>query len=308
MTMNISQVRVVDPVLTTVVQGYKNPEFVGDALFPAVPVGVSGGKIIEFGKESFLAYNSQRAPGGATRRISFGYQGKPFSLENHALEAPVPREYQRDAAKVPGINLGTRAVNLTMRANKQTLEIQQAALATDAANYPTANKITLSGTDKWSNAASKPVSIINAGKEAVRQAIGVYPNVLLLGAQAFNPLKDNPSILERFKYTSKESITAEMLAALFDLDKVVVGKAVQATDAGVMSDVWGNFAVLAYVPSSPSQMEEPSYGYTYTMEGHPLVETPYYDNNAKSWIYGVTYERAPVLSGIAAGYLISAPN
>lgn len=308
MPMNPSQVRIVDPILTTVVQGYKNPEFVGDALFPAVPVAVSGGKIIEFGKESFLAYNSQRAPGGPTKRISFGYQGKPFSLENHALEAPVPREYQRDAAKVPGINLGTRAVNLTMRANKQTLEIQQAALATDAANYPTANKITLSGTDKWSNAASKPVSIINAGKEAVRQAIGVYPNVLLLGAQAFTPLKDNPSILERFKYTSRESITAEMLAALFDLDKVVVGKAVQATDAGVMSDVWGNSAVLAYVPSSPSQMEEPSYGYTYTMEGHPLVETPYYDPNAKSWIYGVTYERAPVLSGIAAGYLISNPN
>ena len=35
-----------------------------------------------------------------------------------------------------------------------------------------------------------------------------------------------------------------------------------------------------------------------------MVEVPYYDNNAKSWIYGVGYERAPQLTGITAGFLI----
>jgi len=306
--MNPSQVRVVDPILTTVVQGYKNPEFVGDALFPAVPVAVSGGRVLEFGKESFIASNTRRAPGGPTKRISFGYEGKPYALENNSLEAPVPREWMRDASKVPGINLGTRAVNLTMRVNRLNLEIEQAGLATNPANYPTANKVTLSGTDKWSDPAAKPVGIINEGKEAVRQAIGVYPNTLLLGPQAFTPLTECPAILERFKYTSSDSITADMLAGLFQLNRVVVGTAVQSTEAGVMSDVWGNYAVLAYVPPAPSQMEEPSYGYTYTMEGHPMVETPYWDANAKSWVYGVSYERAPVLSGIASGYLIVNPG
>ena len=43
------------------------------------------------------------------------------------------------------------------------------------------------------------------------------------------------------------------------------------------------------------------------MRGHPLVETPYWDGNTKSWIYGVSYERAPVLAGMSAGYLISSP-
>ena len=39
-----------------------------------------------------------------------------------------------------------------------------------------------------------------------------------------------------------------------------------------------------------------------------MVETPYWDANSKSWVYGVSYERAPVLSGIASGYLIVNPG
>jgi len=306
--MNTSQVRVVDPILTTVVQKYKNQEFVGGTLFPSVPVNVSGGKIIEFGKEHFLAYNTQRAPGGDVKRITFGYQGKPFALENHALDASVPREHMRDASQVPGINLGTRAVNLTMRVLTLSLELQQASLATDAALYGANNKITLSGTDKFSDDASDIFGTFDDAKEAVRSACGMYPNVALFGPKAFKAAKRHAKVVERFKYTSKESITADMLAAQLDLDKVVVGKAVKASDAGAMSDVWGNFIVLAYVPAQASQMEEPSYGYTYTMEGHPMVEQPRYNDTARSWLYGMSYERAPVLSGIASGFLIINPD
>ena len=83
----------------------------------------------------------------------------------------------------------------------------------------------------------------------------------------------------------------------------MVGRAVTAGAGDAFSDVWGPDAVLAYVPQQASSMEEPSYGYSYTMDGHPLVEQPYYDNNAKSWLYPATYERAPVISGMEAGYL-----
>jgi len=307
MPMNPSQARVIDPILSTIVQGYRNADFVGVALFPRVPVAVAGGKIIEFGKEHFLAYQTGRTPGSATKRISFGYQGKPYALENHALEAPVPREYMRDASKVPGVNLGTRAVNLVMRAEGLGLEIQQAALATDASQYGTNNKITLAGTDKFSDDTSDIFGTFDDAKEAVRSSCGMYPNVALFGPKAFRATKNHAKVVDRFKYTSKDSVTPEMLANLLELDRVVVGKAVKATDAGVMSDVWGNYIVLAYVPAAPSQQEEPSYGYTYTMEGHPFVEAPYWDPSSKSWIYGVTDERSPVLSGIASGFLITAP-
>lgn len=305
---NLRQVRVIDPILTTVVQGYTNMEFVGDALFPPVPVQVSGGQILEFGKEAFRLYSARRAPGSATKRIQFGYLGKPFALKNDALEAPVPREFLRDANVVPGVDLGTRAVNTVMRSLSLAKEVEQAGLALDPNNYDGTHKIALAGASKWSDPTSLPITQIDSYREAIRSSTGMYPNTLLLSAVAFNALKNNPSVIDRIKYVQAGIITADLLASLLNLQKVVVGAAVSSDDAGTFGDVWGNNAVLAYTPMGPSTMEQPSYGYTYTMEGHPLVEVPYYENNSKSWIYGVGYERAPVLSGITSGFLIQNPN
>ncbi|MEO5362452.1 MAG: major capsid protein [Magnetococcus sp. DMHC-8] len=307
MVMSSSQVRVVDPVLTEVAQGFRHAEHVGRVLFPRVPVQTAGGQVLEFGKESFKLYQARRAPGAATRRVQFGYLGKSFALVQDALEGQVPREYLRDAARVPGVDLGQRAVQGTLRALSLTLEYDHARLATTASHYDNNHKVTLTGTDKWSDAGSDPSGDINQGKEAIRASVGIYPNTLLLSAQVFNAVKEHPRVVDRFKYTSRDSVTPDLLAALWDLETVAVGKAVAFDDAGNDIDIWGNNAVLAYVPTHSSGMEDPSFGYTYTMQGHPLVERPYYEQNARSWIYPVTFERVPVLTGMLSGYLIQSP-
>ncbi|MBF0370981.1 MAG: major capsid protein [Magnetococcales bacterium] len=307
MSMTSSQIRVVDPVLTNIAQGYRHADHVGTALFPTVPVEVSGGQVLEFGQESFKLYQARRAPGSTTKRIQFGYLGKSFALVQDALEQAVPREHMRDASQSPGVDMGQRAVNGTMRALSLTLEYDQAQLATTADNYDTDHKVALTGTDKWSDGASDPAGDINTGKEAIRTSVGIQPNTLLLSAQAYNAVKEHPNVVERFKYTSSESITPEMLAALWDLERVVVGRAVAFDDAGAVVDIWGNNAVLAHAPANPSGIEEPSFGYTYTMAGNPMVEKSYYENQTKSWVFPVTYERLPVLTGILSGYLIQNP-
>ena len=70
--LSLSQVRVIDPVLTQLAQGYKQSGMVGPALFPKVNVGQRAGKILTFGKEDFMLYASGRAPGENTKRIQFG--------------------------------------------------------------------------------------------------------------------------------------------------------------------------------------------------------------------------------------------
>lgn len=299
--------RIIDPILTNVAQGYRNAEFVGNVLFPRVPVMASGGQIIEFGREAFLNYNLRRTPGGATKRIQFGYLGKPFALLQDSVEVPVPREHMRDAAVVPGIDLGTRAVALGMKVVTKSLEVDQAALATNAANYDANHKLALSGSTKWSASSGTPTADINTAREAIRSSVGIYPNTVLLSAVAFNAAINNPNVTNRFQYTTHDVITEEMLAALWNVERVVVGKAIAMTDAGVASDIWGNNAILAYTNLGSQNAEEPSFGYTYTMEGNPMVEQPYWDANTKSWVYPVNYERAPVLSGITSAFLIQTP-
>ena len=299
-----AQVRVVDPVLSNVAQGYKHAEHVGSVLFPRVPVFVRGGQIIEFGRESFRRYNTKRSPGAATKRVQFGHEGKPFALTQDALEGQVPREHMEDASQVPDIDLGSRAVNSVMNIMSLGLEIEQAGIATNPNNYAASQKVTLAGNQIWTDGASNPTGDIDTGREAIRATVGLYPNTALLSAKAYTAAKNHPAILDRFKHTSSDSVTAAMLAALWDIERVEVGKAVVFEDDDSTTDVWGNGVVLAYTSLGSIGAEEPSYGYTYALNGHPMVEQTYWDSNSKSWIYPTTYERAPVLSGISAGYLI----
>ena len=123
--------------------------------------------------------------------------------------------------------------------------------------------------------------------------------------------RNNPNVLARVvqggKPVEPAQVTREALAVLFNVDEVVVGSAIEFV-GGSSRDIWGDDVVLAYVPKgfagNAMDLAQPSYGYTYTLNGHPLVESPYWEQQSKSWIYGVTFERAPVLSGIASGFLI----
>lgn len=304
MPMSNRQVRVIDPILTNVALGYVNPEFVGFNLFPSVPVRQRGGQVLEFNGDGFKRYNARRAPGSNTKRVSFGYAGKPFALHQDALEGQVPWEHMEDANQVPGLNLGTEAVNEVMSIITRELEIEQAELARDASKYGADNKVTLSGTDQWTSDSSDPAKQVREYGEAIRSQVGLRPNTLVLSPSGFNALAENSKILERFKYTSSDSVTEAMIAKLFNLSRVVKGEAIYMGADGKMVDVWGNDAVLAYVPLAPTSSRQPSYGYTYTLEGHPIVEEAYNDRNAKSWIYPVTNEQAPVATGFASGFLI----
>jgi len=303
-----SQARVIDPILTTVAQGYRNADMVGAALFPAVPVEQRGGKIVSFSREDFRLYATGRAPGANTKRVQYGYASVPYSLEQHALEGQVPFELMQDAAAVPGIDQGSIAVMKTQNIIALRSEKAQADLATNAALYASGNKVTLSGTDQWSDpSASDPNGDIETAKEAVRAKVGRRANTVVLGAAVFAALKTHSKIIDRIKYTGRDVVTTDLLAALWDVRQVRVGDAVYEDASGALADVWGKFVVVAYTElGSMADMGLPSYGYTYRLSGYPIVEQPYQDRNAKSWIYPVTDELSPVMAAADAGYLISA--
>lgn len=299
-----AQQRVIDPILSAHARGYRQAQLVAAALFPIAHVAAYGGQAIEFGREAFKLYNSARAPGTNTKRVQFGYAGKPYAIQPRSLEGVLPRELQRDAM-VPGVDAATRAVNVPLRSLLLEHEHLCAGLARNAAAYDTDHKVALVGAARWTGGSSDPLADIETGKEAVRASIGIEPNTVLISGRAFAALRSNEKIIERTKYTGRDSITVDIIRALFDVEQVVVGKAVVADADDAFGDVWGPDVIMAYTNTSASvNQEEPSYGYTYAIEGMPAVEEPYWDNNTKSWIYPVSYDMTPVLTGITAGYLI----
>lgn len=303
-----AQARVVDPVLSTIAQGYQNAEFIGSALFPYVPVGQRGGKVISFNREDFELYNIGRAPGANTKRVQLGYSSSSYTLEQFALEGIVPFELMQEANAVPGINMATVAVRRVQSIIATRLEKAQADLATTAGNYAAGNKNTaLSGNTLWSDATnSDPIANVEAAKDAVRAATGRFPNTMIVSASTMKALRVHSKIIDRIKYTGRDIPTAELLASLFGVARVLVGGGVYSDASGTMTDMWGKTAVLAFTETaSLADMGTPSYGYTYRLSGAPIVEQPYQDRNTKSWLYPVTDEVAPVIAAATSGFLIS---
>lgn len=316
--MSLLETRIVDPILTRLAQGFIQPEIVGCMILPFAEVTTYGGKIVEFDKAAFATYNSKRSPGAATKRIQTGYgSNRSFSLDLDALEHAIPEEHLADSQMI-GIDWPQYAMDACMGGLTNNLEVEQAALLRNPANYAANNKIALSGTSRFNNAASKPSSVIRAGKEAVRASIGMYPNVMLLGAAVLPGLQENPEVQDKIKYTSSDSITPELLAATYGFSKVLVGMAISAGVSGTLGDVWGKDVILAYVnpaalasgrlpfqASTTINRFTPALGYTYVMRGHPLAKPKYYDSNAESHIYGAKLHRQPVLSGVSGGLINS---
>lgn len=306
--LNTRTAAVIDPILSTHARGYRNEEFISHELFPRANVSNRSMRVIRFGKESFRMVNTRRAPGADKKRIQFGYASDPINLVQNALEGVVPLEHQEEAASVPGIDLGRGAVDMVLGIEDLNLEFDAAQLARSPANYDNNHKLALVGAARWTDPNSDPAADIAEAREAVRRSIGRYPNTLALGAPAFAALKIHPKVKEQFKYTSSESITEAMLAAYFSLRKVVVGKAIylpeNAADDALANDVWGDDAILAWVPSGEGNFQVPSFGYTYTLLGYPQVSKPYFEDKNDSWIYPIKVERKPTLTGAEGGFLI----
>lgn len=305
--LNQRTAAVVDPILSTHARGYRNSTFISEVLFPRVTIPNRAMRVIRFGKEAFRLLNTRRAPGADKKRIQYGFASDPVALVQDALEGVVPVEHQEEAESVPGIDLGAGAVNMVLDVIDLGHEYESATLARNAASYDNNHKLALAGAARWTDPASDPGGDVNDAREVIRQSIGRYPNTMALGPKAANALKTHPKVKEQFKYTSKDSITVEMLAAFFDLKKVVVGAAVYlpdtADDAALANDVWGDDAVLAYVPETGDNFQVPSFGYTYELKGYPQVEQPYFERSNDSWIYPTKSERRAILTGAEGGFL-----
>lgn len=309
---NLSQARLgISPVNTGIAQGYENNEFIGNYLFPRIGTGLRAGKVITFSKEQFMQYsNMQRSPGARTPRVPFGYSGNDYALTDYSIEGILPKEIREEqlaAGKGYTIDGASMAIQNAMEIISLRLEVEQATLATTLSNYDSSNRITLSGTSQFSDfsGTSDPVKVVEDCKEVIRQQIGKRPTVLVMGAKVMASVKQHPDIVDRIKYTGRDVATTELLASLFGVPNVVVGEAVKANDAGTFSDVWGNHMVLAYsLPGTLAQQGRPTFGYTYNLNGYPMSEPSYYEDNEKIWCFPVSSCEQPVIAGKSAGYFI----
>jgi len=126
---------------------------------------------------------------------------------------------------------------------------------------------------QWSDYTNGlPIVNIETAKYQILSQTGFEPNVLVLGYNVWQKLRNHPTVIDRYKYTSAGAyVTEQILAELFEIDRVVVSRAVysttnegNSTPAYAMSA--GNNALLCYVAPNPGLLT-PSAGYIFTWTG-----------------------------------------
>lgn len=296
--MNNAQARLVNQVLTTAVQGMGTNEYVGHALFPRVDVTQRGGTVLVFNDNTDIDDDLIRAPGSTRKSFTPSYEGEDYAIIQRSLSAKVAVETEEEAQNGPGVSMSTIGIAQVKDQLDKKLEVAQSSLARDTGKYASTHKASLTGTDKWSDPASKPLTQIEDGCQSIRSKTGKRPNTLVLSANAFAALKFHPDIVERLKFGNLAVLTPAFLGALIDIPNVVIGNAQHKG-----ADIWGNDAVLAYVAIGSLTNAQPSYGYTYTLRGTPNVLNGYFDNSCDSWMYPVNVEATPVMAWEGAGFL-----
>lgn len=311
--LNTQNARLVDPVLTNHVRGYKNPDVqrIGPVLFPRAPIAKRGAKIVRFGKEAFRRQVTERAPGDPIRRVRVGYTSDSVNLFQHALAGEVPRELLGESEGVPSVNLQLRAANLPAEIIAREKELRAAEIASKPSSYSTDHRVKLDGVSRWNAGSAAIGADVDAAQDLIRSKTGRRANVLALGPQVARRLRRAPAIIANF-YTGNERpdrVSDTQLAEFFGVARVVEGTDTvvegKSAEGGAFSDIWGNVAILAYVPTvtGDGDIEVPSFGYEYYLNGYPMVEPGRWDANAKVWVYDVIDEYQHVLTAMDAGFL-----
>jgi len=320
--MTASEIRLKqNPILTSLLLGMAQGTMIAEQLFPRLPQALSSINLAKLGDERFRRYNLRRSPGGPTKRVEIKYEGKTYTVDQYAVDIPIPRELIREADESRKLNVGNYLdiSRIAMATASDILgldyELEVAGVATDPASYAAGHVVALAGGTKWSAATGTPVTDIRAASDVIRKKIGKRPNKLELSADAKSALITNAEVRSYLPANQMGPATLDQLKTILEVKEIIVGEAIWINGAGVGADVWGNNAILAYVPtigsggSSDISLAEPGFGFTNVIEGHPFAETPYFTTDGtKSWIYGATFERRPNVAYNTAAFLFQNPK
>lgn len=261
-----------DAILTNISTAYAQnaSNFIASKVFPIVPVEKQTDKYYTYTKNDWFRDEAkQRADATQSAGSGYGLSTASYSCDVFAFHKDIG--YQARANADSPLNLERDATEfVTQRLMlRQEVQFQTDAFATGIWGTTVTGG---SNFTKWSDySGSDPITDVETGKATILTNTGFEPNTLVLGYNTFRYLKHHPDIVDRFKYTSAASITEDMLGQIFGVPRVLVAKAVKATNIEAETAVYAmamtaTSALLCYVNPNPGLLA-PSAGYTFTWRG-----------------------------------------
>lgn len=262
-----SQVHV-DAILTNISVAYmqKSENFIANKVFPIVPVDKQSDKYYTYTKNDWFRDEAQlRADATESAGGGYNLSTSSYSADVWAFHKDVG-DQTRANADAP-INVDREAAEFVTSRLLLKMETQWVSNFFSSGIWGTDS----TPSNLWSDYTnSDPLNDVEDAKRAILATTGFEPNTLVLGYDVFKELKNHPDLVDRIKYTSSNVITSDMIARMFDVDRVLVSKSVKATNnegaTGAYDFTAGKNALLCYSAPAPGLLQ-PSAGYVMSWTG-----------------------------------------
>lgn len=232
---------------------YANQSFIANMLSPNVPVKHETDTYYVYSKDSLILPDTLRADGARSKEASFSLSTASYTVKEHSLSDLITDRRRQNAD--PAIDLERDTTEYLTEKIMMRKEYDLLTAISTKANW--AQEYSLTSTFAWNanTTLSNPIDFALSAGSTIAQKSGYLPNVCAMDYSSFLACKKHVSIVDRIKYTSPESVSEGLIARLFEVDKVLVSRAVYNTAeegmADSMSFMMTDCAWFGYVAPQP---------------------------------------------------------
>lgn len=271
----------ISSALTNISVAYIQSEdsYIADKVFPVVPVVHQADQYFVFKKDDYFRDEAQiRADAAESAGSGFNLSTQSYAAKVWAIHKDIGDQVRRNADPAIDIDVATTKFvtqRMLIRRDRFFASTYMAASiwGTDVTFSASGTPGTTASTYWSDDANGDPFTDISAGQSLILQNTGLEANTLVLSYPVYMALRKHPLIIDRIKYTSPVfagNITAQLLAEAFDVERVLVAKAVYNTAveglAGSYQFIVGKNALLCHTARAPG-LWTPSAGYTFAWQG-----------------------------------------
>lgn len=269
-------------IATAYIQDQRN--YVADQVFPIVPVEFQADKYFTFSKDDFFRDEAtKRADAVESAGGGFELGTGTYAAEVWAYHKDLGGQTRRNADPAVNMDIATTKFIMQKLLIRRDRFFMSAYLVNGvwSADYTGTAGGTPGGSTPafWNDDANgDPFTDIANAQTTILQNTGFEPNTFLQSFPVYQGLRKHPLVLDRIKYTTRadaSKITPELLASAFDVERVIVSKAVYNSaaetttitgSAGTYAFVASKDALLCHSAPSPGLMI-PTAGYIFAWSG-----------------------------------------
>jgi hypothetical protein len=292
--------------------------YIGSQIAPVMEVDKVAGTFGRIPVEQLLQERETlRAPGAGYSRGSWTFVPDSYTTQEHGTEEPVDANEAEMYSDFFDAEVVSR--NRAMAAVLRNAEKRWAAKLFNPSTW-TGSALTTTIVNEWDDYTNAtPINDVEGAVRKMWDSSGIWANALVINRHVFRNLRLCAQVIDRIASSGAgnaakpSDITAEMLAAVFDIPKIIIGGGAKntATESGSVAfgKIWSDeYAMVCRVAES-NDVREPCIARTlhWGKDGSSVLGTveDYEEPQTRSKIIRVRHQVAEKIFYTEAGHLLS---